>query len=30
MGFSPCMYGRDTIAALLDDIAGQMHTILHH
>ena len=30
MGFSPCMYGRDTIAALLDDIAGQMHTILHN
>lgn len=29
MGFSPCMYARDTIAALLDDIAGQMHTILH-
>ncbi|MES2740696.1 MAG: condensation domain-containing protein [Pseudomonadota bacterium] len=29
MGFSPCMYGRATIAALLDDIAGQMHTILH-
>lgn len=29
MGFSPCMYGRDTIAALLDDIVRQMHTILH-
>lgn len=29
MGFSPAMYGRDTIAALLDDIARQTHAILH-